>query len=47
MRKVLAVIGLVSVLALSGCNTVKGVGKDVQKAGSGIQKAADSTGHTN
>lgn len=47
MRKILSVLGLVSVLALAGCNTVKGVGQDVEKAGSGIQNAADSTGATN
>lgn len=46
MRKILSVLGLVSVLALAGCNTVKGVGQDVQKAGSGLQNAAESTGGT-
>jgi predicted small secreted protein len=30
-----------SLFALSGCNTVKGVGQDVQKAGSAIENAAE------
>lgn len=30
-----------SVLALSGCNTVRGVGQDVEKAGDEVQEAAD------
>ncbi|SUO97432.1 entericidin A/B family lipoprotein [Suttonella indologenes] len=46
MRKILSVLGLVSVLALAGCNAVKGVGQDVQKAGSGLENAAESTGGT-
>lgn len=28
-------------LALSGCNTVEGAGKDIERAGEGIQNAAD------
>lgn len=28
-------------LALTACNTVAGVGKDLQKAGEAIQKSAD------
>ena len=31
---------LAAVIALSGCNTVKGVGQDVQKAGSVLENAA-------
>lgn len=27
-------------LALAGCNTVKGIGKDIEKGGEAIQKAA-------
>ncbi|MEW6464588.1 entericidin A/B family lipoprotein [Tibeticola sp.] len=33
-----AALGLLA--GLSGCNTVRGVGEDVQKAGSAIEKAA-------
>ena len=28
-------------LVLTGCNTVKGVGKDVEKAGEAIQKSTE------
>ncbi|MFT3717960.1 entericidin A/B family lipoprotein [Pseudorhodoferax sp.] len=31
---------LAAALLLAGCNTVKGVGKDVQKAGQAIERAA-------
>lgn len=30
-------------LALAACNTTKGVGKDVEAAGEGIQEVADDT----
>jgi len=32
---------LLLLLALAGCNTVQGVGKDVQRAGSAIERAAN------
>jgi predicted small secreted protein len=32
---------LVALLAMTGCNTMEGAGKDVKKAGEGIEKAAD------
>lgn len=32
---------LAMVMGLAACNTVKGAGKDVEKAGEGIQNAAD------
>ena len=31
---------LVSAFALSGCNTVRGIGQDVQRAGSAVSNAA-------
>ncbi len=37
MSRLLALIVCVAVLA--GCNTVRGVGKDVEKAGEAIQKS--------
>ncbi len=37
---VLLLIALFSVAALSGCNTVKGVGKDVQKVGEKIEEVS-------
>ena len=38
--KFLPVIFIVSLMLLAGCNTVKGVGQDVQKAGSVLENAA-------
>lgn len=35
-----ALVG-VSLIALSGCNTIRGVGQDVEKAGEEVQEAAD------
>jgi len=32
---------LFTVLALAGCNTIEGLGKDIQKGGEKIEKAAD------
>ncbi len=37
MRRVIVMI--VAVAALAGCNTVAGVGKDIEKAGEAIQKS--------
>ncbi|MCD9085568.1 entericidin A/B family lipoprotein [Stenotrophomonas sp. SY1] len=36
----LALLGLFSVGTLSGCNTVAGAGKDVQKAGEKVEDKA-------
>ena len=38
MKKIVALIAIAFVLA--GCNTVRGVGQDVQKAGTAIEDAA-------
>lgn len=32
---------LATVLTLSACNTVQGVGKDIQKAGEAIEKSSE------
>jgi len=41
MNKLLLVIlGLVAVVGLSACNTMRGIGQDVQKAGTAIEDAA-------
>lgn len=42
MKRVMTLLalGLFSVAVLSGCNTVAGAGKDVQKAGEKVQDAA-------
>jgi len=42
MKRVITLLalGLFSLSVLSGCNTVAGAGKDVQKAGEKVQDAA-------
>jgi predicted small secreted protein len=40
MQKLITVLVLLSTLILMGCNTVKGVGQDLQKAGEKIEDAA-------
>ena len=42
MKKTLAATLLIA-FALTGCNTFKGVGKDVSRAGEGISKTAERT----
>ena len=39
MRKVTILLAALAVL-LAGCNTVQGLGKDIEKGGEAIQKAA-------
>ncbi|NLW96768.1 entericidin A/B family lipoprotein [Luteimonas wenzhouensis] len=48
MKRLMALIliALFSAGTLSACNTVKGVGKDVEKVGDKVQDAADDTGGT-
>jgi len=38
--KIVTVMFMITLLTLTGCNTVKGVGQDIQKAGSAIEGAA-------
>jgi predicted small secreted protein len=40
MKRVMTLLTLCALTALMGCNTVKGLGEDVQKAGSAIENAA-------
>ncbi len=41
MKKLLLIaLGLVAVMSLSACNTMRGIGQDVQKAGTAIEDAA-------
>ena len=40
MNKLIAVFFLALALTLSACNTLKGVGQDLQKAGEKIEDAA-------
>ena len=39
MKKINALV-LASLFVLAGCNTVRGVGQDIQKAGTAIEGAA-------
>jgi predicted small secreted protein len=43
MKKIAMLVGALTVAltTLTACNTVAGVGKDVEKAGDGIQNAAE------
>lgn len=40
MKKIL-ITSLVALVALTGCNTVKGFGKDVSKTGEAVSNAAE------
>ena len=41
MKKMGVILGLLlAVLSLSACNTVQGIGKDIEKGGKAIEKAA-------
>ena len=41
-KKIAAMLAAVAmVMGLAACNTVKGVGKDVEAAGEGVQNASD------
>lgn len=41
MKKVIVILFLAAMIVVAnGCETVKGVGKDVEKAGSAIKKSA-------
>ncbi|QXL85698.1 entericidin A/B family lipoprotein [Comamonas sp. NLF-1-9] len=41
MKKIAVLVPLFFAVLLAGCNTVKGMGQDVQKAGNAIERAAD------
>jgi predicted small secreted protein len=38
---VVTVLLAICILTLTACNTLRGMGKDIEKAGESIQKAAD------
>lgn len=40
MKRLNMVLALVALLAASACNTVQGVGKDIQAGGKAVEKAA-------
>lgn len=41
MKNTATLIAMALAFMLAGCNTVKGVGQDVQKAGNAIERAAN------
>ncbi|MFN3984405.1 MAG: entericidin A/B family lipoprotein [Rhodocyclaceae bacterium] len=41
MKTILLTMLTAAGLVLSGCNTVQGLGKDIERGGEAIQKAAD------
>jgi predicted small secreted protein len=41
MRKSIISISLLSLVVLSACNTVRGVGRDVESIGRTVEKTAD------
>jgi predicted small secreted protein len=44
MKKLIALMALAGiVVAVAGCNTIEGAGKDVKAAGSAVEKAADKS----
>jgi predicted small secreted protein len=40
-RGLIALLVVTLLLALAGCNTVEGMGRDIQSLGEGIEEAAD------
>ena len=40
MSKMMWIALLAAMLALAGCNTVRGMGQDIEKAGEAIQKSS-------
>lgn len=40
-KKILAIVLAISLTTLTACNTVKGFGRDVERGGEAIQKAAN------
>ena len=41
MRRIAILVLMIWAVALTGCETMKGFGKDMEKAGEAIQKKAD------
>ncbi|MEY6432893.1 entericidin A/B family lipoprotein [Thioalkalicoccus limnaeus] len=40
MNKLIALIFLIAIGGLSGCNTIEGAGKDIQSGGSAVSETA-------
>lgn len=43
MRRILGFAAIAAVLALTGCNTIEGMGKDVSSVGKTVSKTAQDT----
>ncbi len=41
MKKLVASLFIIMIIGLSGCETMKGLGEDIQSAGKAISKSAD------
>lgn len=41
LKRLFVLVSIVSVTALAGCNTVRGVGQDVERGGEKLQGAAE------
>jgi predicted small secreted protein len=41
MKKLYAALGILMVIGLAGCNTMKGFGQDVERGGEKVQGAAE------
>lgn len=40
MKKLIAAMGILVIVGLTGCNTMRGMGKDVERGGEKVQDAA-------
>jgi predicted small secreted protein len=43
LTKLAALLALVGLFAVTGCNTIEGAGKDIKAAGGAIEKSAEKT----
>jgi entericidin B len=43
MKKLIALLSLLAMGVLAGCNTVEGMGKDIERGGEKLQGAAQDT----
>ena len=43
MMKKVILASIAAMVVLTGCNTFKGLGQDISKAGDGVTKTADKT----
>ena len=41
MKRIAAIMMVLCMVGLTGCNTMSGLGKDIEKAGGAIQRKAD------